>query len=144
MVTEETSACFEPALDYIVLKFPRWDLQKFRNVRYNIGSEMKSVGEVMAIGRTFEEALQKAIRMLNVGADGLVGNDLDFKDIKKELSQPTDKRMFAIAEALLHDISIEEIHQLTKINLWFLYKIRNITEDDIIKWYKKDAKEFLQ
>ncbi len=140
MVTEETSACFEPALDYIVLKFPRWDLQKFRNVRYNIGSEMKSVGEVMAIGRTFEEALQKAIRMLNVGADGLVGNDLDFKDIKKELSQPTDKRMFAIAEALLHDISIEEIHQLTKINLWFLYKIRNIVElSKTIKDKKFDA-----
>jgi carbamoyl-phosphate synthase large subunit len=128
MVTEETSACFEPALDYIVLKFPRWDLQKFRNVRYNIGSEMKSVGEVMAIGRTFEEALQKAIRMLNVGADGLVGNDLEFKDLRKELSQPTDKRMFAIAEAMLQDISIEEIHQLTKINMWFLYKIRNIVE----------------
>ena len=140
MVTEETSACFEPALDYIVLKFPRWDLQKFRNVRYNIGSEMKSVGEVMAIGRTFEEALQKAIRMLNVGADGLVGNDLEFKDIKKELSQPTDKRMFAIAEALLQDISIEEIHQLTKINLWFLYKIRNIVElSKTIKGKKLDA-----
>ncbi len=128
MVTEETSACFEPALDYIVLKCPRWDLQKFRNVRYNIGSEMKSVGEVMAIGRTFEEALQKAIRMLNVGANGLVGTDLVFKDLDKELAQPTDTRMFAIAEALLRNYSIEKIYDLTKINKWFLFKIRNIID----------------
>jgi len=128
MVTEETSACFEPALDYIVVKYPRWDLQKFKNVRYNIGTEMKSVGEVMAIGRSFEETLQKAIRMLNIEADGLVGSDFKFKDIKKELSQPTDKRMFAIAEALLKDYSIEKIHDLTKINPWFLYKLKNIVE----------------
>ncbi|MFZ5518886.1 MAG: carbamoyl-phosphate synthase (glutamine-hydrolyzing) large subunit [Candidatus Zhuqueibacterota bacterium] len=128
MVTQETSACFEPALDYVVIKYPRWDLQKFRNVRLNIGSEMKSVGEVMAIGRTFEEALQKSIRMLNVGAKGLVGNEMRFDNIEQELSEPTDKRMFAIAEALKQGDSVEKIHQLTGVNPWFLYKIKKIVD----------------
>ncbi len=126
IITKETSSCFEPALDYIVLKYPRWDLQKFRKVSRYIGSEMKSVGEVMAIGRSFEEVLQKAIRMLDVQMVGLVGNDLRFNDIEEELSKPTDRRMFAIAEALSRGISIEKIHDLTKINPWFLYKIKNI------------------
>ncbi len=128
MVTQETSACFEPALDYIVIKYPRWDLQKFRNVRLNIGSEMKSVGEVMAIGRTFEETLQKAIRMLNVGAKGLVGNEMRFNNIDEELSEPTDKRMFAIAEAFRNGYSVEKIHALSNVNPWFLYKIKNIVD----------------
>ena len=128
MVTLETSACFEPALDYVVIKFPRWDMQKFRHLRLNLGSEMKSVGEVMAIGRTFEEALQKAIRMLNVGAKGLVGNDFRLADIDAELSQPTDKRLFAIAKALERGDSIEQIHRATRITHWFLFKIKNIVD----------------
>jgi carbamoyl-phosphate synthase large subunit len=100
IITKETSACFEPALDYIVLKYPRWDLQKFKKVSFSLGSEMKSVGEVMAIARNFEEALQKAIRMLDVGLDGLVCHQLTFTNLEKELKEPTDKRMFAIAEAI--------------------------------------------
>jgi len=128
IVTKETSACFEPALDYVVLKYPRWDMQKFRNVSFSLGSEMKSVGEVMAIARSYEEALQKAIRMLDVGMNGLVCNDLLFDDLKKELKEPTDKRMFAIAEAIKKGYSIDKIHSLTKVNPWFLYKIENIVE----------------
>ena len=127
-VTLETSACFEPALDYIVLKFPRWDLQKFRKVSQNIGSEMKSVGEVMAIGRTFEEVLQKAIRMLDVGALGLVTNELQFDDLKDALRVPTDKRLFAIAEALKRGYSVDLIYELSKVDRWFLYKIQHIVE----------------
>ena len=128
IITKETSACFEPALDYVVLKFPRWDLQKFRKVSSSLGSEMKSVGEVMAIGRTYEEALQKAIRMLDVGMKGLVCNDLIFNDLEKELKEPTDKRMFAITEAIKKGYSIEKINELTKVDSWFLYKIKNIVE----------------
>jgi carbamoyl-phosphate synthase large subunit len=128
IITKETSACFEPALDYVVLKYPRWDLQKFRNVSLNIGSEMKSVGEVMAIARSYEEALQKAIRMLDVGMNGLVCNDLTFHDLEKELKEPTDKRMFAITEAIKRGYSIDKIHRLTRVNPWFLYKIENIVE----------------
>jgi carbamoyl-phosphate synthase large subunit len=128
IITKETSACFEPALDYVVLKFPRWDLQKFRKVSFSIGSEMKSVGEVMAIARTYEEALQKAIRMLDVQMRGLVCNDLIFDDIEKELRVPTDKRMFAIAEAIKKGYSIEKINEITKVDCWFLYKIKNIVE----------------
>ncbi|GAH07345.1 unnamed protein product, partial [marine sediment metagenome] len=89
MITKETSACFEPALDYVVVKYPRWDLQKFPNVSLHIGSEMKSVGEVMAIARTFEEAIQKSIRMLDIGMNGLVCNSLTFDDLEKELMEPT-------------------------------------------------------
>ena len=128
IITKETSACFEPALDYIVLKYPRWDLQKFRKVSLNIGSEMKSVGEVMAIARTYEEALQKAIRMLDVGMKGLVCNNLKFNDLDKELKEPTDKRMFAIAEAIERGYSIDKIYKLTRVNPWFLYKLKNIVE----------------
>jgi len=129
-ITQETSANFEPALDYVALKFPRWDLQKFQQVSTQLGSEMKSVGEVMSLGRSFEEALQKAIRMLDVGMKGFVGNNLQFKDLDKELSEPTDKRIFAIAEALRRGYSVDKIHQLTKITKWFLYKMKNIVESE--------------
>ena len=128
IITGETSACFEPALDYVVVKFPRWDLQKFRRVSVRLGSEMKSVGEVMAIGRSFEEALQKAIRMLDCGMNGLVCNSLEFSDLETELRKPTDKRIFAIVEALKKGYSIEDIAKFSKVTPWFLYKIRNIVE----------------
>ena len=128
IITQETSACFEPALDYIVVKFPRWDLQKFKKARLELGSEMKSVVEVMAIGRSFEESLQKSIRMLDVGMNGLVGNKLIFDDLDRELKQPTDKRIFAIAEAIKRAYSIDKIYKLSKVNPWFLYKIKNIVE----------------
>ena len=128
MVTKETSACFEPALDYIVLKFPRWDLAKFRKVSQILGSEMKSVGEVMAIGRSFEEVLQKAIRMLDVGAIGLVNNDFTFENIDRELTEPTDKRIFAIAEAFRQGYSIEKVNELTKVNPWFLHKMKKVVD----------------
>jgi carbamoyl-phosphate synthase large subunit len=128
IVTRETSACFEPALDYIVLKFPRWDLQKFTKVSLKLGSEMKSVGEVMAIGRSYEEVLQKAIRMLEIGQNGLVGQAMPFDDLKKALREPTDKRMFAIAEALQRGYSIEQIQELSRIAPWFLYKVKHIVE----------------
>lgn len=127
-ITQETSANFEPALDYVALKFPRWDLQKFQQVSTQLGSEMKSVGEVMSLGRNFEEVLQKAIRMLDVGMKGFVGNDLHFQNLDKELSEPTDKRIFAIAEALKQDYSVDRIHELTKITKWFLYKMKNIVD----------------
>ena len=128
IITKETSACFEPALDYVVLKYPRWDLQKFRKVTLSIGSEMKSVGEVMAIARGYEEAIQKAIRMLDVGMNGLVCNDLKFNDLERELKEPTDKRMFAIAEAIRKGYSVDKIYDLSKVDPWFLYKIKNIVE----------------
>lgn len=129
-ITKETSACFEPSLDYVALKFPRWDLQKFQQVSTQLGSEMKSVGEVMSIGRSFEEVLQKAIRMLDVGLKGFVCNNLEFENLDKELSQPTDKRIFAIADAFQKGYSVEKIHQLTKITPWFLYKMKNIIETE--------------
>lgn len=126
-VTKITSACFEPALDYLVVKIPRWDLKKFRRVSKKIGSEMKSVGEVMAIGRNFEEAIQKAARMLQIGMYGLVCNeDYSFRNLEKELKHPTDERLFGIAEALKKGYSIDQIYRLTKIDKWFLYKIENI------------------
>jgi carbamoyl-phosphate synthase large subunit len=113
-VTGETYACFEPALDYVVVKYPRWDLQKFKHVTFNIGSEMKSVGEVMAIGRGFEEVIQKSIRMLDTGMKGLVGNRITFKDLDRELKEPTDKRMFALAEAMIQGYTIDKIHELSR------------------------------
>ncbi len=128
IITRKTASCFEPALDYIVLKYPRWDLQKFRKVSRKIGTEMKSVGEVMAIGRSFEEVLQKAIRMLDVGMNGFVCNDLEFENLKKMLREPTDMRMFAIAEAIRQGYSIDKIYELSKINPWFLDKMKNIVE----------------
>jgi len=137
-ITQATKACFEPALDYIVVKIPRWDLQKFTNVQKEIGSEMKSVGEVMAIGRNFEETIQKALRMLGTGMHGLVGNDIPFPDLEKELKQPTDQRIFAIARAFDKKYSAEKIYKLSKIDKWFLYKIQNI-----IRTEKKIKKEKL-
>jgi carbamoyl-phosphate synthase large subunit len=128
MITGDTSACFEPALDYVVVKIPRWDLQKFRQVSIRLGSEMKSVGEVMAIGRSFEEALQKAIRMLDIGIPGLVGNTMMFSALETELQQPSDKRLFAIVEALKQGLSITKIAKITKVAPWFLYKIQNIID----------------
>jgi len=137
-ITQETSANFEPALDYVALKFPRWDLQKFQQVSTQLGSEMKSVGEVMSLGRSFEEVLQKAIRMLDVGMKGFVGNNLHFENLDKELSEPTDKRIFAIAEALNRGYSVDKIHELTKITKWFLYKMKNIVElEKKLRGFKK-------
>jgi len=126
-ITKRTMACFEPALDYVVVKIPRWDLTKFKRASKKIGSEMKSVGEVMSIGRTFEEALQKAIRMLQVGMYGVVCNDIAFDDLEAELKNPTDRRLFAIADAM-KNLSIERIHALTNIDRWFLNKIKNIVD----------------
>ena len=126
-ITKTTSAFFEPALDYIVCKIPRWDLNKFIGVSKQIGSSMKSVGEVMAIGRTFEETIQKGLRMIGQGMHGFVGNrDLAFEDLEKELAEPTDMRIFVIAAAFEKGYSIEKIHELTKIDPWFLHKLRNI------------------
>lgn len=126
-VTKKTTAFFEPALDYIVCKIPRWDLNKFKGVSHLIGSSMKSVGEVMAIGRSFEEVIQKALRMIGQGMHGFTGNlKLDITDIEKELAEPTDMRIFVIAEALEKGIAVDRIHELTKIDKWFLYKLKNI------------------
>ena len=126
-VTKSTSAFFEPALDYIVCKIPRWDLGKFRGVRREIGSSMKSVGEVMAIGRTFEEVIQKGLRMIGQGMHGFVENkEIEIQDIDKALAEPTDTRIFVIAKALRKGYSVERIHELTKIDRWFLEKLHNI------------------
>jgi carbamoyl-phosphate synthase large subunit len=126
-VTRTTTACFEPALDYIVCKIPRWDLNKFEGVSHHIGSSMKSVGEVMAIGRTFEEVIQKGLRMIGQGMHGFTGNrNLNFRDIEKELANPTDMRIFVIAEAFEKGLSVDRIYELTKIDKWFLYKLQNI------------------
>ena len=126
-ITKSTPAFFEPALDYIVCKIPRWDLNKFTGVSKLIDSSMKSVGEVMAIGRSFEEAIQKGLRMIGQGMHGFVGNhDLTFEDIDKELSEPTDMRIFVIEKAFEKNYSIEKIHDLTKIDNWFLLKLKKI------------------
>jgi carbamoyl-phosphate synthase large subunit len=126
-ITKTTSAFFEPALDYIVCKIPRWDLNKFIGVSRQIGSSMKSVGEVMAIGRTFEEAIQKGLRMIGQGMHGFSGNrDLEFDDIEKELTEPTDMRIFVIADAFSKGWSIDKIYELTRIDPWFLHKLMNI------------------
>ena len=126
-VTRTTSAFFEPALDYVVCKIPRWDLGKFRGVDRELGSSMKSVGEVMAIGRTFEEAIQKGIRMIGQGLHGFVGNrELKIDNIEASLAAPTDKRLLVIEKAFFDGMSVERIHELTKIDKWFLYKLQNI------------------
>ncbi len=126
-VTKETPAFFEPALDYIVCKIPRWDLSKFHGVSRKIGSSMKSVGEVMAIGRSFEEAIQKGLRMIGQGAHGFVGNkEMHVDDIDEALSAPTDRRIFVISKAMLAGYSVDKIHALTKIDKWFLDKLENI------------------
>jgi len=128
-VTRATTACFEPALDYVTVKIPRWDLKKFARVSKKIGSEMKSVGEVMAIGRSFEEALQKAIRMLQVGMYGFVGNEnYSFKNLEKELEHPTDERLFGLAEAFKKGWSVEKVALLTRIDPWFLHKMKGLVE----------------
>ncbi|MCM1502091.1 MAG: carbamoyl-phosphate synthase (glutamine-hydrolyzing) large subunit [Bacteroidales bacterium] len=126
-VTKETPAFFEPALDYIVCKIPRWDLSKFHGVSRKIGSSMKSVGEVMSIGRSFEEAIQKGLRMIGQGAHGFIGNkEFKVNDIEEALSEPTDRRIFVISKAMLAGYSVEQIHHLTKIDRWFLNKLENI------------------
>jgi len=126
-VTKTTSAFFEPALDYVVCKIPRWDLGKFHGVDRELGSSMKSVGEVMAIGRTFEEAIQKGLRMIGQGMHGFVENkELVIEDIDKSLHEPTDKRIFVISEAFKAGYTIDQIHDLTKIDKWFLQKLMNI------------------
>lgn len=127
-ITRQTSACFEPAMDYIVVKHPRWDLQKFKNVKMVLGSEMKSVGEVMSIGRQLEEGLQKSIRMLDSGLIGLVGNGIVFENLDDEMKNPTDKRLLAVAEAFDQGYTLERINELSMIDPWFLYKIKNIVE----------------
>ncbi|MCF0198396.1 MAG: carbamoyl-phosphate synthase (glutamine-hydrolyzing) large subunit, partial [Bacteroidaceae bacterium] len=126
-VTKTTSAFFEPALDYVVVKIPRWDLSKFRGVDRELGSSMKSVGEVMAIGRTFEEAIQKGLRMLGQGMHGFVDNkELEVDDLDAALRAPTDKRIFVISQAFQQGYTIDQIHDLTKIDKWFLYKLQHI------------------
>lgn len=128
-ITKVTKACFEPSLDYVVVKIPRWDLKKFRQVGRRIGSSMKSVGEVMSIGRSFEEALQKALRMLEIGAKGLVANtQWKFDDLEGELASPTDERVFAIVEAMKAGFDVDRIHDLSRIDKWFLHKIEHIVD----------------
>ncbi len=131
-VTKTTSAFFEPALDYVVCKIPRWDLSKFHGVDKELGSSMKSVGEVMAIGRTFEEALQKGLRMIGQGMHGFVENkELRIPDIDAALREPTDKRVFVISKAMhLPEYTLDRIHELTKIDKWFLYKLKHIIDID--------------
>ena len=130
-VTKTTSAFFEPALDYVVCKIPRWDLSKFRGVDKELGSSMKSVGEVMAIGRTFEEAIQKGLRMIGQGMHGFVENkELEIPDIDSALKEPTDKRIFIISKAMHKGYTIDQIHELTKIDKWFLHKLKHIIDID--------------
>jgi len=130
-VTKTTSAFFEPALDYAVVKIPRWDLTKFHGVKRELGSSMKSVGEVMAIGRTFEEALQKGLRMIGQGMHGFVENhEIKISDIQKSLHEPTDMRIFVVSKAMKIGYSIEQIHQLTMIDRWFLQKLKHIVDID--------------
>lgn len=136
-ITKKTMACFEPALDYLVIKIPRWDLEKFKKVDFHIGSEMKSVGEVMAIGRKFEEVLQKGLRMLGIGLHGLVYDKIKLnEDLDSELKNPTDKRVIAVAEAIKKGYAIDKIYSLSKIDKWFLHKIKSIvdTEKELKKY----------
>lgn len=130
-VTKTTNAFFEPALDYVVCKIPRWDLSKFRGVDKELGSSMKSVGEVMAIGRNFEEAIQKGLRMIGQGMHGFVENkELEIEDIDSALREPTDKRVFIISKAMHKGYTIDQIHELTKIDKWFLQKLKHIIDID--------------
>ena len=131
-VTKDTTAFFEPALDYVVCKIPRWDLGKFRRVNRELESSMKSVGEVMAIGRTFEEAIQKGLRMIGQGMHGFVDNkELVLDDVDTALKAPTDKRIFVIEKAFDRGYSIDRIHELTRIDKWFLHKLKNIHDTDL-------------
>ncbi len=130
-VTKTTSAFFEPALDYVVVKIPRWDLTKFHGVKRQLGSSMKSVGEVMAIGRTFEEALQKGLRMIGQGMHGFVENhEIKIADIEKSLHEPTDMRIFVVSKALKIGYTVDQIHRLTMIDRWFLDKLKHIVTID--------------
>jgi carbamoyl-phosphate synthase large subunit len=137
-VTKVTTACFEPALDYVVVKIPRWDLNKFEGVSKTLGSSMKSVGEIMAIGRSFEEAIQKGIRMVGAGMHGFVGNrgEMEIIDIDGELKNPTDRRIFAIAEAMHKGYSVDKIWEITRIDKWFLQKLHHIytLRNELIKY----------
>jgi len=142
-VTKSTTACFEPSLDYIVVKIPRWDLSKFDRVSREIGSSMKSVGEVMAIGRTFEEALQKAMRMTDMAIAGFepCGFDRDtFEDLESAIFKANDQRLYAIALALERGISVERIHELSSIDFWFLYKLKRISDmTQVLRSYTPDS-----
>ena len=130
-VTKTTSAFFEPALDYVVVKIPRWDLTKFHGVKRELGSAMKSVGEVMSVGRTFEEALQKGLRMIGQGMHGFVENhEIKIQDIAKSLHEPTDMRIFVVSKALQIGYTINQIHELTKIDRWFLEKLKHLVDID--------------
>lgn len=133
-ITKSTKAFFEPALDYVVVKVPRWDLKKFKMVKRTLGSSMKSVGEVMSIGRKFEEALQKALRMLDIGVNGITANEntINFADLEEALREPTEERIFAVVQAIKSGYSIDHIHNLTHINKWFLHKIENIVNTEKI------------
>ncbi|MFA7494101.1 MAG: carbamoyl-phosphate synthase (glutamine-hydrolyzing) large subunit [Proteiniphilum sp.] len=143
-VTRSTSAFFEPALDYIVVKIPRWDLGKFSGVSKEIGSSMKSVGEIMAIGRTFEEAIQKGLRMTGLGMHGFVENkELKIDDIDKALREPTDQRIFVISKAFRKGYTIDQIHDLTKIDRWFLEKLWNIAQTaEALESYTGESVDF--
>ena len=147
-VTKTTSAFFEPALDYVVVKIPRWDLTKFQGVKRQLGSSMKSVGEVMAIGRTFEESLQKGLRMIGQGMHGFVENhEIKIPDIEKSLHEPTDLRIFVVSKALKIGYSVEQIHQLTMIDRWFLQKLKHIVDiDQQLKEYTylSEISEFME
>ena len=141
-VTQTTSAFFEPALDYVVCKIPRWDLGKFHGVSRELGSSMKSVGEVMAIGRTFEEAIQKGLRMIGQGMHGFVENkELVIDNIDKALHEPTDKRIFVISKAMRAGYTVDQVHDLTRIDRWFLEKLHNIvrTADELEKYNQLEA-----
>lgn len=132
-VTKVTTAFFEPSLDYIVCKIPRWDLSKFTGVSKLIGSSMKSVGEIMAIGRTFEEAIQKGLRMIGQGMHGFIGNrELHTEDLENELSNPTDKRIFVIAQAFAEGYTVDRVWELTRIDKWFLYRLKNISDTGLM------------
>lgn len=145
-VTKSTSAFFEPSLDYIVVKIPRWDLGKFTGVSKEIGSSMKSVGEIMAVGRTFEEAIQKGLRMIGQGMHGFVENkELKIEDIDKALNEPTDQRIFVISKAFRKGYTIDEIHDLTKIDKWFLHKLHNIIDTaETLERYSPKSLDFNQ
>ncbi len=127
-VTGSTSACFEPALDYVALKIPRWDLNKFRKVSDEISTEMKSVGEVMALGRNFEEVVQKGLRMIQIGAYGLTHHPFEFKDVKEGVTTPTPRRIFALAEALAKGYDVKKLYRMTGVDPWFLSKIEKIAK----------------
>ncbi|MBA4406948.1 carbamoyl phosphate synthase large subunit, partial [bacterium] len=146
-ITKTTKAFFEPAMDYIVIKVPRWDLKKFRLAKRQLGSSMKSVGEVMAIGRKFEEAIQKAMRMLDIGVEGLTASrvKVEFDELEEALRNPTEERIFAVVQALKQGYSVDWVHSSTHINKWFLHKIQNIVniENEISDSKKKISKELL-